>query len=268
MSMGHQPTYISIDVPAGISQPLPIPPDNPLSEEGVELGRYLFYEKKLSRDNTISCGCCHKQEAAFADPGRQFSTGIDGREGKFQAMAIINRMWQETFFWDGRSHSLEHQAFFPVIDPDEMGEDWDDVAQKLQASPRYPAMFEAAFGDETVSQERIVKAIAQFQRTLVSGNSKFDKVHRGEGSFSQLEAHGLDLFNSEKGDCQHCHSALTGIFGGYGAIQFSNNGLDEPATMKEGRYAVTGNPEDFGKFKIPPLRNITCTTDDLIHFEK
>ncbi len=259
------PTFVQIQTPKGFGQPMPIPPDNPTSKEGVELGRHLFYEKKLSRDNTISCGCCHRQEAAFTDPGRRFSLGVDGRVGIINAMAIVNMIWQEHFFWDGRSHSLEHQAFFPIIDELEMDNTWEDVEQKLAATDLYPPMFKAAFGDEEVTQERITKAIAQFERTLISANSKYDKAklrNPPEASFTTLEEEGFILFEeSERGDCFHCHGgSFTGqTFAAYGALQFSNNGLDPLSEMADGRYAITGDPDDRGKFKIPTLRNVALT---------
>jgi cytochrome c peroxidase len=259
------PKYVQVETPTGFGQPMPIPPDNPTTEEGIELGRHLFYEKKLSRDNTISCGCCHQQDAAFTDPGRRFSLGVEGRVGIINTMAIINMLWQEHFFWDGRSHSLEHQAFFPIIDELEMDNTWQDVEQKLEATDLYPPMFKAAFGDETITQERITKAIAQFERTLISANSKYDKVKLRNSpteSFTPLEEEGFILFEqSERGDCFHCHGgSFTGqTFAAYGALQFSNNGLDNLADMAEGRYAVTGDPDDMGKFKIPTMRNIALT---------
>lgn len=262
---GHNPTFVSIDIPEGFARPMPIPADNPTTEEGIELGRHLFYDKRLSRDNTISCACCHKQEAAFADPGRQFSIGVDGQLSLLNSMAIINMIWQTHFFWDGRSHSLEHQAFFPVVDPLEMDNTWPNVEQKLETVDIYPPMFKAAFGDENITQDRITKALAQFQRTLISANSKYDraKVHNPPtATFSPLEEHGFFLFElSEMGDCFHCHGAsFTGqTFAAFGAFQFANNGLDGPGDLKPGRGGVTGDPLDFGKFKIPTLRNVALT---------
>jgi cytochrome c peroxidase len=259
------PTYVNLAIPEGFARPMPILSDNPTTEEGVELGRHLFYDKRLSRDNTISCACCHKQEAAFADPGRQFSLGVDGQLSLFNSMAIINMIWQTHFFWDGRSHSLEHQAFFPVVDPLEMDNTWPNVVQKLESVDIYPPMFKAAFGDEAITQDRMTKALAQFQRTLISGNSKYDKAKVQSPptvSFTPLEEHGFFLFElSEKGDCFHCHGAsFTGqTFAAFGNFQFANNGLDGPGNMSPGRYSVTGDPLDFGKFKIPTLRNVALT---------
>lgn len=261
----HNPTFIQLETPPHFSNPMPIPVDNPTTEEGVELGRFLFYDKRLSRDNTISCACCHKQEGAFADPGRQFSLGVDGQESLLNSMAIINMIWQSHFFWNGRSHSLEHQAFFPVVDPLEMDNTWDDVVQKISAVDFYPAMFKAAYGDENVTQDRIIKAISQFQRTLISSNSKYDKAKLRtppQATFTPLEEHGFFLFElSEKGDCFHCHGATFSgqTFAAFGAVQFSNNGIDGPGEMNPGRYEVTGDPSDFGKFKIPTLRNVALT---------
>lgn len=251
-------TPYELNVPANFPPP-DLPTDNPLTVEGVRLGRYLFYEKKLSGNNTQACGDCHLQDQNFSD-FNQFSTGIDGIAGDRQAMPIMNLAWQSFFFWDGRKGSLEDQALDPVENPIEMHETWPNALVKLKNDPFYVGLFAKAFGSGSaaINKTNAAKAIAQFERTLVSGNSKFDKWRRGEAQLTAQEAAGYQIFNSERGDCFHCHGDLaTGNqFGAYGSLQFTNNGLDSVLTPGKGRDAVTGLASDRGKFKIPSLRNI------------
>ena len=243
--------------------PMDIPADNPLTEEGVELGRYLFWEKKLSGNNQMSCGTCHLPEHAFSDP-MTFSMGIHGDLGTRQSMAIINLGWGQRFFWDGRAASLEEQVIEPIENPIEMDEDWDHALEELRNDPLYPPMFKAAFGTETINRDRTTKAIASFMRTMISANSKFDRQRIGQGTLTPLEEAGFNLFLTEGGDpslnpggqfgadCFHCH--------GFGDMQFTdnlfnNNGLDSEFD-DPGLMGVTGNPLDAGKFKTPTLRNV------------
>lgn len=258
-------TPYELEIPSHFPQMI-IPEDNPMTVEGVELGRKLFYEKKLSGDNTISCAECHSPAAAYADPN-QFSTGIDGIQGTRNAMALINLGWNEAFFWDGRAKTLEEQILMPVEDPIEMHETWTNAVSELQASVEYRNMFFKAFGEAGIDSTRVAKAIAQFLRTMISGSSKFDVMSKFINGLSlsakeqaiyatvtPSEWGGYDLFKSLNGaDCFHCHN------GPLMQVQkFSNNGLD--ATFTDlGRGAVTGNPSDNGKFKVPTLRNIAYT---------
>jgi cytochrome c peroxidase len=246
--------------------PMDIPANNPLTVEGVTLGRHLFWEKKLSGNNTQSCGSCHLPEYGFSDPNR-FSVGITGEMGNRQAMPLINLGWAPTFFWDGRSLSLEQQVIEPVINPIEMNESWDNALQELRNDPKYPPMFKAAFGSTEITQDRAAKAMASFLRTMISADSKLDKQRRGEYNFTAQEESGFNVFLLEGGDpdevmggafgadCFHCHS-----FGGLLLTDnlFHNNGLDSIFT-DPGRAGVTNNPLDSGKFKTPTLRNIELT---------
>ena len=243
-----------------------IPEDNPMTVEGVELGRKLFYEKKLSGDNTQACATCHAPSAGFADP-EQFSTGIDGLQGDRNSMALINLGWNTSFFWDGREKTLEEQIIQPVINPIEMHEEWKNVVSKLSADVNYKNMFFKAFNTSEIDSLNAAKAIAQFLRTLISGSSKYDVMYKYENNFTlsaseqaiyqsvtPSEWAGYDLFKSLNGaDCFHCHN------GPLMQVQkFSNNGLD--ATFTDiGRGDVTGNTNDYGKFKVPTLRNIAYT---------
>lgn len=243
-----------------------IPPDNPLTVEGVVLGRKLFYEKRLSANNTLSCAGCHHQENAFSDP-RRFSVGVDGIEGDRQSMSLVNIGYARFYFWDGRSATLEEQILEPVPNPVEMHQEWKDAVFKLQQDSRYPSEFELVFGTSTIDSVLVSKAIAQFLRTLISSNSKFDKYRRGEAQLTSQEFRGLNLFLTEGGDpsevqggqngadCFHCH--------GIGGLQFSdyrlhNNGLDS-IFADLGAGGVTGREQDMGRFKTPTIRNLSFT---------
>jgi len=251
-------TPYNLQVPKGFPQPN-IPADNPMTVEGVKLGRHLFYEKALSGDNSMSCGGCHFQERAFTD-ATPVSVGIDGIPGRRKAMPLFNLAFHDNFFWDGRTLTLEEQAIIPIEDPIELNADMATVIQRLTDNPLYPPMFDAAFGSPTVTQERIGKAIAQFERTLISANSKFDSVRRLKtgASFTADEQLGFEMFTSEVGDCFHCHGTVETNFllGAFGRdLQFVNNGLKANYT-DQGRAEVTGDPGDVGKFKVPSVRNV------------
>jgi cytochrome c peroxidase len=180
--------------------------------------------------------------------------------GDVNAMPIINLAWQTEFFWNGRSGSLEEQAFEPVLNPIEMHDTWKNVVSKFNRDTMYIEMFEDAFGPNSIDSVNATKAIAQFERTLISANSKYDQGFLMQPQFSNfdtLEFLGYTIFNNEVGDCFHCHAEP--LFGSFGTVQFSNNGLDSVLAPGSGREAVTGNPNDRGKFKIPSLRNIEWT---------
>jgi cytochrome c peroxidase len=246
-------TPYTLVIPEGLP-PMNIPASNPLTVEGVALGKRLFYDPILSRDNTQSCASCHIQENGFAE-NSQYSTGIDGIEGNRNAMPLINLGWQTKFFWDGGANGLESQVIAPITNPIEMHETMANVVAKLNADAEYPELFKAAFGNAQVSSQNIMRAIAQFERTLISGNSKYDQYMRGETFLSSQELNGLSLFTDmEKGDCSHCHS-LGSTFSDF---EFRNTGLDS-IPVDEGRYLITMNQGDRGKFKTPSLRNVELT---------
>lgn len=256
---GHMATPLAFPQPNFFPTPnLPI--DNPLTVEGVELGKHLFYETRLSGDNSLACAGCHLQDQGFAD-FLPTSEGIDGISGTKNAMPIFNLAWQDHFFWDGRRNSLEEQAHDPVVDPIEMHTTWEESLAKLEQDSLYQYLFTAAFGANSFTEDNATKAIAQFERTMVSANSKFDRWLAGTYQFTTLEAVGFDLFNSEQGDCFHCHGAAStgNLFGAYGTLQFSNNGLDSVLVPGSGREGVTGDSLDRAKFKIPSLRNVEYT---------
>ncbi|MCG8574975.1 MAG: cytochrome-c peroxidase [Flavobacteriales bacterium] len=260
-------TPYTFDLPQGIDEYeglMPIPADNPMTEEGVELGRLLFFDERLSANNTQSCASCHIPEYSFSDT-TAVSIGIDGIAGDRNAMPIINLGWAaDGLFWDGRSATMEEQAFGPVVNPVEMHDTWPNVAEKLQADPQYPTLFEQVFGSSQIDSVMVSKAISQFERTLISGNSPFDKYLNGGigasgwSAAEELKAiQGFAIFMDEnKGDCFHCHgSSFEPLFTDN---LYHNNGLDASFTDK-GLGAVTGNPSDDGKFKTPTLRNLAFT---------
>ncbi|MDW7691010.1 cytochrome c peroxidase [Flammeovirgaceae bacterium SG7u.111] len=262
----NAPYDLAADIPSYFSQNYEIPADNPLTVEGIALGRMLFYETKLSGDNSQSCASCHKQENGFSDPNR-FSEGIDGEDGTKNAMALANLLWQRKFFWDGRASSLEEQALLPIQDPIEMHQSLEASVAKLEAEQQYLDQFELAFGEKGISAEKIGKALAQFERTMISANSKYDQYLRGEYEPTAKELLGIELFfihpiseiGLRGGNCGDCHLGPM-THGDLNDFQgFHNNGLDEDGNLNIGLKKTTGKEEDLGKFKAPSLRNIALT---------
>ncbi len=244
------PTPYQLVVPAGFPAP-EIPPDNPLTVEGIALGERLFADPILSVDSTIACISCHLPAHAFADP-QPFSQGVGGLTSR-NSMPLVNLLWSRSFFWDGRTASLEEQALEPVQNPVEMGADWDRVVAKLKRHPEYPALFARTFGDPRIDRQRTVQAIAQFERTLISADSQYDRWLAGQAELTPEEERGFILFHTEEGDCFHCHVAPL-----FTDNEFHNNGLDlDPPD--QGLAALTGKRLDRGKFKTPTLRNIEYT---------
>lgn len=240
-----------------------IPEDNKPTMAGVELGRMLFYEKRLSGDNTQACASCHQQQDMFSDI-RQFSIGVDELPGKRQAMAIFNLAWHSNgMFWDGRSPSLRDQALRPIQDPLEMHETLENAVAKLQQAQEYKDQFIRAFGDDSITADRIGLAIEQFEFTLISNQSKYDAYLRGEVQLSPEEERGRLLFfsefdpffNQKGGECFHCHGGFN-----FTNDEYMNNGLDAENTHADlGRFMVTNDEQDKAKFKVPSLRNIEKT---------
>lgn len=234
--------------------------DNPLTVQGVALGRRLFYEKNLSANNSISCGTCHQQQYAFTD-GKPFSRGLDGTPTRRNSMSLDNLLWVRHFFWDGRANSMEQQAITPLTDPHEMGQSLEASIQKLRRMPTYPALFDAAFGSDTITAERMIKALTQFERTLVSANAPYDRYLSGTYQPTAAEKRGIALFYSNpdpsKGirgaGCDHCHAGPRTFNDLY-----HNNGLDSLPADK-GREEITGLLSDRGRFRVVSLRNIALT---------
>lgn len=248
------PTPYNLKIPAGLPA-MEIPTNNPMTEEGVALGKKLFFETLLSANNKMACATCHLQEFGFTDSLRQFSVGIDQIAGTRNSMPLINLGWERNFFWDGGAANLESQVAGPITNPVEMHETLANAVAKLNAHPEYPALFEAAFGSSVVNTANMMKAIAQFERTLISGNSRFDQYMQNGSPLTPQEMHGMELFSSfDKGDCVHCH-VMGSTFTDH---EFRNNGLDL-VSEDLGRGRITLNPNDNGKFKTPTLRNIAVT---------
>jgi len=233
----------------------PFPSDNPYSAEKELLGKTLFFDPRLSRSEQIACASCHDPELGWCD-SRTFSFGHDRQLGVRNAMSIINTAYAKNLFWDGRAGSLEVQSKMPIEDQREMNGHMDLAAGKIAAVKGYQILFEKAFGDKTVTKERIAKAIATFERTVKSSASKFDQFIDGKADvYNDDELMGLHLFRT-KAQCINCHNS------GY----FSNNTFENIGTAllgekgeDLGRYIVTKNPDDAGRFRVPGLREVSRT---------
>lgn len=232
---------------------------NPLTEDGIALGKKLFFDKRLSGNNQVSCATCHQQNLVFSDGFALTTQGISGKALERNSPALINLAWATTgLFWDGGSTNLESQSFAPLAHEDEMHQNLTELIEELNADANYPRLFDKAFG-KAINQADIVKAIAQFERTLISGNSKYDKYIRKEsgGNLDSDELKGLQI--AEK-FCFSCHATplLTDNL-------YHNNGIDTDFTddtelmMKKGRFRITNDLQDLGKFRTPTLRNIEKT---------
>jgi len=274
----YNPTPYEIKVPKFFPTRMNIPADNPMTVEGVELGRYLFYDGRLSGNTEpeymMSCGTCHLQSRSFEcgidhpkfTGGHPF--GITGIQTPHVMLPMINLVWNESgYFWSGlisennpdvSRRNIEDIVFMGVTAPHEMAGDTNKTKALIQSIPGYPELFEKAFGSRTVTFRNISKAVAQFVRTLISSDSKFDRYMRGEEQLNTQELSGYVLFMTENGaDCFHCH-------GGDGNPLFTtnlfyNNGKDTVFNDTRDRFSVTGNPEDHGAYKATTLRNIELT---------
>jgi len=244
--------------------PLSIPPDwpkpaydfskNPLTKEGFELGRHLFYDPLLSRDQTISCASCHLQATGFTHVDHELSHGIDDKLGTRNSMTLMNLAWSKHFMWDGGVNHLDVQPLAPLNSPVEMDESLENVVKKLKSSRKYRALFFNAFGDSLATGQKVLLAFSQFMLQLQSSNSKYDKHIRNEegGTFTAQETNGLRLFRVH---CASCHPEPL-----FTANGFEKNGLPIDTTLNDfGRMLITQNPQDSLKFKVPTLRNIQFT---------
>ena len=241
-----------------------LPADNPLTEQGVQLGKMLFYETMLSKDGTQSCASCHRQSDGFSDTAK-FSIGVENLPGKRQAMPVFNMAWHTNeFFWDGRAELLRDQSLKPIQDPLEMNETLENVMAKLSDSKTYRDQFSRAFGSTEITSEKMSLAMEQFMLSIVSFNSKYDQFLAGTAQLSASEERGRELFFAEYNpffpdesgaDCAHCHSGRN-----FENDKYMNNGLDTDANIMDiGREEVTQDVNDKAKFKVPSLRNIALT---------
>ncbi|WNJ20129.1 cytochrome c peroxidase [Pontibacter sp. G13] len=247
---------ITLEVPDHFPA-IPTNSDNPLTQAKIDLGKKLFYDPMLSIDGSISCGSCHLAANGFADPS-PVSEGVSGRTGSKNAMAIQNLAYAPFLFWDGRAENLEEQALLPIQDHLEMAMPLDTLVARLSAHPTYPEEFAYAFGGE-ITARKIGQAIASFEKTMLSYNSKFDRFRQSEDStiFTELEWKGYKLFFDETPglqhpECFHCHGGFN-----FDDARFLDNGIGFAADP--GRYEVTQFIQDYGKFKVPTLRNIEHT---------
>ena len=247
-----KPTPIYFQIPKGWPKPNYDFSKNPLTEEGFQLGRQLFYDPILSKDSTISCASCHLQATGFTHVDHSLSHGIDGKIGTRNSMTMMNLAWSKSFMWDGGVNHLDVQPLNPITSLVEMNETLANVVLKLRKSDKYKSLFFAAFGDNNITGQRILKALSQFELMLVSSNSKYDKVMRKEAVFTNQEQNGFQLF---KTNCASCHSEPLFTNG-----NFENNGIPLDSTLNDiGRQRITEKPEDYLKFKVPTLRNIQFT---------
>lgn len=257
-------TPYEIEVPPGFPTNLNIPDDNPMTVEGIELGRYLFYDTRLAgrvdEGKYMSCASCHLQENSFVigEP-RPHPIGLNGIATHHATLPLINLIWNPgTFGWNGSVSSIEEDVLLVIIDPSEFGSSFDAVENAISQIPGYPELFEKAFGSNDVTVERIAKAIAQFIRILITADSKFDKYLRGEYQLNSSELKGYVLFTTEEGaDCFHCHGAAGNPL--FTTNLFYNNGKDSTFTDAVDRYSITGDPMDKGAYKATTLRNIEFT---------
>ena len=242
-----------LKIPFGLEESaVVIPADNPLTNEKVELGRLLFFDKRLSKNNTIACASCHMAQSAFTD-GKPVSTGIHGLKGGRSAPASINRVFSTAQFWDGRAATLEEQSVGPFVNPVEHGfANHDEMIAKMKKIAGYRKLFQQVFGTD-ITIGGVGKAIASFQRTILSGNSPADRFDQGqeEKAISAAAQNGLILFR-EKARCTKCHSGFN-----FSDEKFHNLGIGwDDNKVDLGRYMVTGNAEEIGAFKTPTLREI------------
>jgi cytochrome c peroxidase len=237
-----------------------LPRDNPLTVEGVSLGSELFFDRRLSADNSESCATCHQPRIGFSE-SRRFSAGIGGEIGTRNSMPLENLAWKKEFFWDGRAASLREQVLQPIQNPIEMHESLDFLMKKLSTDTNYHRLFANAFGSPDITIDRLARALEQFLLVQVSFNSKFDRVSLGTAKFTEEEQRGFQLFHTEYdpyhgqygADCFHCHGGAL-----FQSQSFANNGLDS-TFADQGRYVVTKREGDQGKFSVPSLRNVAVT---------
>jgi cytochrome c peroxidase len=250
---------VQIATPLGLP-PVPIPTDNPPTEETIALGRYLYYDPSLSVDGTISCASCHAPQFAFSDK-RAVSEGVGGTTGTRHAPTVINSAYFTTQFWDGRAPSLEEQAKGPMTNPVEMAHSLDGVVKRLQADPKYAQLFNQAWGTDQITIDMVVKSLASFERTVIAGDSPFDRFFYGHDSraMSPEAQRGLRVFMSpKKGNCEVCHT-IGKDYSLFTDNKFHNLGVgaDTKGQLNDvGRYAVTKADDDMGCFKTPSLRNL------------
>ncbi|NLZ01285.1 MAG: c-type cytochrome [Pirellulaceae bacterium] len=244
-------TPYTVKVPLGLPE-LKIPADNPMTEEKIALGKKLYFDKRLSRDGTVSCATCHDPKLAWTEH-KPTSEGIKGQFGNMNSPTVINSAYAEVQFWDGRAATLEEQAVGPMENPVEMGHTLSELVTELGTLPEYKEAFQQVFGTGP-TQDGLAKAIAAFERTILSGNSPYDKFEAGDkAALNDAQKRGMELFESS--GCADCHAQP--MFSNY---RFYNAGIGmDKEKPDEGRKAVTGKDSDLGKFRVAPLREVANT---------
>ena len=252
----ESPTPVQLEYPEYFPAPVDIPSRNPLTLEGIELGRKLFFDPALSASGKVSCASCHVQSLSFADGQALSSVGVGAKSLQRNSPALINLAWMNHLFWDGGVKNLESVPFAALTNPNEMAGDLKEISNYLNENSAYRNAFEIAFGIDSISSAYVARALAQFQRTLISADAKYDRVQMGQESFSMDEIEGEKIFRTK---CASCH--IPPLFTDN---QFHNNGPDsifplENENVRAGRYRVTLDSADIGKFKTPTLRNLKFT---------
>jgi cytochrome c peroxidase len=239
-------------VPKGWPQPVYNFNENPVTQEGFELGKKLFYDGRLSKNGNFPCASCHQQFAAFATYDHNLSHGFNNSFTKRNAPPLFNLAWQKEFMWDGGINHLDLQPLAPMTDTNEMAETIDNIIAKLKTDTAYRRMFAAAFGDDNINTQRLTKALSQFIVMIISSNSKYDRVMRGEDSFNLPERLGYEIF---KRKCASCHTEPL-----FTDLSYRNAGLTVDDYLKDyGRMKISRNANDSLRFKVPSLRNAQVT---------
>ena len=243
---------IKFTIPPGFPAPQYNFDQNPLTEQGFELGRKLFYDGKLSKDGNFPCASCHQPFAAFANFDHDLSHGFNNQFTTRNAPGLFNMAWHKEMHWDGGINNIEVQPLAPITAANEMAEDINTVINKLKADPKYPGMFASAFGTNEINSQLMLRAITQFVTLMISANSKYDKVKRGETAFTADEQNGYTLFQFK---CSSCHKEPL-----FTDLSYRNNGMPLNPSLKDvGRMRITNNKADSLKFKVPSLRNVLLT---------
>jgi cytochrome c peroxidase len=246
------PTPLSFTTPQGFPAAQYDFTGNPLTQQGFDLGKKIFYDASLSSDGQVSCGNCHQQFASFVQFDHDLGHGVNGLHTNRSPQPLINLAWHKEMMWDGGVNHIEVQPLVPFTAANEMNMTVEQVIAKMNASATYKQLFKAAFGDETINTQRMLKALSQFMLLMVSANSKYDKVKRGEASFDALEALGYQVFQSK---CNSCHTEPL-----FTDLSYRSIGLTIDPFLKDyGRMRITQNKQDSLKFKVPTLRNAALT---------
>jgi cytochrome c peroxidase len=247
-----KPKPVKFIIPKGWPKPVYDFSKNPLTEEGIALGRKLFYDGRLSQDGNFSCGSCHQQFGAFNTYDHNLSHGVNNSLTTRNAPGLFNLAWQKEFMWDGGINHLDLQPLAPITADNEMAMNIETVISNLRKDKEYRRMFRSAFGDETINYLRIGKSLSQFMLQMVSSNSKYDKVMRGEASFILPEKLGYEIFQKK---CTGCHTEPL-----FSDFSYRNTGMSPDRALKDlGRMKITGDNRDSLKFRVPSLRNVALT---------